>query len=401
MANIQKLTYPYFTDGSTQLNAQNLNPIISKINEMIEAINSGVTPTPTQTVATPTISISGTTATISCSTSGATIYYTTNGNTPTTSSTQYSSPITLSGACTIKAIAVKSGMNNSSVASKSYTPGSINAPRIDIEGTAIIMSADDGATIKYTTDGTTPTSSNGTTYTHAFSESANKTVKAIAILNGNSSSVVTKNYTAPSEEATKPTVVIENGKLIITGYPSDVLLYTLDDTLPSDGSATVYTEPVTLSGACVIRVRAKKSSATVYSYQVMLNYTGSEVLVATIPEADRIDRARVLRNGSTDSVLKLNTSQYAFLRFYPIVSGEKYTMRHKQSTVGNAYYGYIQQIPQEVTGEMEVSGKLPTQDASQNDARTITIDSAENFPYVVTCNGEESDASVMFIHVIK
>lgn len=122
MSNIQKLTYPYFTDGTTQLNAANLNPIISKMNEMIEAINSGATPTPTQTVATPTISISGTTATISCSTSGATIYYTTNGNTPTTSSSVYSSAITLTQSCTIKAIAVKSGMTNSSVASKTYTP---------------------------------------------------------------------------------------------------------------------------------------------------------------------------------------------------------------------------------------------------------------------------------------
>ena len=122
MADIQKLTYPYFTDGTTQLNAANLNPIIAKMNEVIDKVNGGVIPT--QTVATPTISISGTTATISCSTSGATIYYTLNGNTPTTSSTQYSSPITLSDACTIKAIAVKSGMNNSSVASQSYTPSS-------------------------------------------------------------------------------------------------------------------------------------------------------------------------------------------------------------------------------------------------------------------------------------
>lgn len=122
MADIQKLTYPYFTDGTTQLNAATLNPIIAKLNEVIDQVNSGVGPTPTQTVATPTISISGTIATISCSTSGATIYYTLNGNTPTTSSTQYSSPITLSGACTIKAIAVKSGMNNSSVASSEYVP---------------------------------------------------------------------------------------------------------------------------------------------------------------------------------------------------------------------------------------------------------------------------------------
>lgn len=126
MADIQKLTYPYFTDGTTQLNAANLNPIIAKLNEVIDKVNGGVTPT--QTVATPTISISGSTATISCSTSGATIYYTTNGNTPTTSSTQYSSPITLSGACTIKAIAVKSGMTNSSVASQSYTPSSQRSP---------------------------------------------------------------------------------------------------------------------------------------------------------------------------------------------------------------------------------------------------------------------------------
>lgn len=47
MADIQKLTYPYFTDGTTQLNAANLNPIISKMNEMIEAINSGATPAAT------------------------------------------------------------------------------------------------------------------------------------------------------------------------------------------------------------------------------------------------------------------------------------------------------------------------------------------------------------------
>ncbi len=122
MADIQQLTYPFFTDGTTPLNASNLNQIVAKINELVVKVNGGVTPT--QTVATPTIFISGTTATISCSTSGATIYYTLNGNTPTTSSTQYSSPITLSGACTIKAIAVKSGMNNSSVASQSYNPAS-------------------------------------------------------------------------------------------------------------------------------------------------------------------------------------------------------------------------------------------------------------------------------------
>lgn len=118
MANIDKLNYS-FVDGQTTIHDYHLNDMVGKINQLIDAVGGS---TPTQQVATPAISISGTTATISCSTSGATIYYTLNGNTPTTSSTQYSSPITLSAACTIKAIAVKSGMTNSSVASKSYTP---------------------------------------------------------------------------------------------------------------------------------------------------------------------------------------------------------------------------------------------------------------------------------------
>lgn len=126
MANIDKLNYS-FVDGQTTIHDYHLNEFVDRINKLIDAVG-GDTPTPTQTVATPSISISGTTATISCSTSGATIYYTLNGNTPTTSSTQYSSPITLSAACTIKAIAVKSGMNNSSVAIKSFTPSSQRSP---------------------------------------------------------------------------------------------------------------------------------------------------------------------------------------------------------------------------------------------------------------------------------
>lgn len=120
MANIPKLNYS-FVDGQTAIHDYHLNDMVDRINQLIDVVG-GVTPS--QTVAAPVIYISGSTATISCSTSGATIYYTLNGTTPTTSSTQYTGAITLSSACTIKAIAVKSGMNNSSVASKSYSPSS-------------------------------------------------------------------------------------------------------------------------------------------------------------------------------------------------------------------------------------------------------------------------------------
>ena len=58
--------------------------------------------------------------TITCATEGATIYYTTNGNNPSSSSSVYSTPITISETTTLKAIAIKDGVS-SSVASATYT----------------------------------------------------------------------------------------------------------------------------------------------------------------------------------------------------------------------------------------------------------------------------------------
>ena len=76
-------------------------------------------------VSTPTFSPAAGTYTsaqsvsISDATSGATIYYTTNGTTPTTSSTEYTGPITVSSTETLQAIAVATG--DSAVASAAYT----------------------------------------------------------------------------------------------------------------------------------------------------------------------------------------------------------------------------------------------------------------------------------------
>lgn len=58
--------------------------------------------------------------TLSSETDGATIYYTTDGTTPTASSSVYSSAIPVSSTTTVKALAVKDGMNNSDVASATY-----------------------------------------------------------------------------------------------------------------------------------------------------------------------------------------------------------------------------------------------------------------------------------------
>ncbi|MBI3488001.1 MAG: chitobiase/beta-hexosaminidase C-terminal domain-containing protein, partial [Acidobacteria bacterium] len=81
------------------------------------------------TVAAPTFSpaagtyASAQTVTLSTATTGAAICYTTDGSTPTAGSTSYTGPIQVLASQTIRAIAVRSGWTNSSVASAAYTIG--------------------------------------------------------------------------------------------------------------------------------------------------------------------------------------------------------------------------------------------------------------------------------------
>jgi len=81
----------------------------------------------TPVVATPTFSPAGGTfssaqaVTIQDATPGAALYYTTDGTTPTTSSTPYVGAVNVASSTTLKAVAVKSGAANSAVASATYT----------------------------------------------------------------------------------------------------------------------------------------------------------------------------------------------------------------------------------------------------------------------------------------
>jgi hypothetical protein len=61
------------------------------------------------------------------------------------------------------------------------------------ESTTVSMSGPDGAEIRYTTDGSTPTAES-TLYSEAITLSDSTTVKAIAIKDGNSSQVSTKEF---------------------------------------------------------------------------------------------------------------------------------------------------------------------------------------------------------------
>lgn len=91
----------------------------------------------TTPAATPTFSpVAGTyvgtqTVTITCSTPSSTIYYTTNGSTPSTGSPVYTSPLTVSASQTIQAIATAAGFTQSATGSAAYV---INAAAVNKVG---------------------------------------------------------------------------------------------------------------------------------------------------------------------------------------------------------------------------------------------------------------------------
>ena len=63
------------------------------------------------------------------------------------------------------------------------------------ETTQVTMSAESGATIRYTLDGSTPTASTGQVYSSPVTLSATTTVKAVAVKDGVTSSVTSRTYT--------------------------------------------------------------------------------------------------------------------------------------------------------------------------------------------------------------
>ena len=170
----------------------------------------------TQTVAAPVFSpaagtyTSAQSVTITSATSGAEIRYTTDGSEPTTSSSLYTAPLTISTTTTVKAKAFKSGMTASVTATATYTISStqtVASPVFNPAGgtytstqSVTITCATSGAQIRYTTDGTEPTASSAL-YSAALTISSTTTVKAKAFVSGMSSSAtISQTYTINSAQ---------------------------------------------------------------------------------------------------------------------------------------------------------------------------------------------------------
>ncbi|MDD4223854.1 MAG: chitobiase/beta-hexosaminidase C-terminal domain-containing protein [Candidatus Cloacimonetes bacterium] len=126
--------------------------------------------------------------TISCSTAGASIRYTTDGNDPTTASTLYTGPVNINSGTTLKAKAFKGNWLPSNIATATYTISipavatPVISPAAGDHMTSVAVSiscASSNVDIRYTTDGSTPTTSS-LLYSIPFTLTESATVKAKA-----------------------------------------------------------------------------------------------------------------------------------------------------------------------------------------------------------------------------
>jgi len=246
----------------------------------LQSGNTIVTVTENNTkVATPTASpTTGTYSTtqnvaLSCTTAGATIRYTTNGSEPTSSSTQYSTPIQVAVTTTIKAKAFKPGLTDSDTAIFTYTikvatPTASPTPDTYSSTQNVALSCTTaGATIRYTTNGSEPTSSS-TQYSSPIQVAATTTIKAKAFMTGLADSdTASFTYTIQPKVATPTTSPTpgtysstQNVTLSCTTVGATIR-YTTNGSEPTS-SSTQYSTPIQVAATTTIKTKAFMTGLT-------------------------------------------------------------------------------------------------------------------------------------------
>jgi len=197
-----------FLDSRTYLSRNTtINSVV--INDQTTSIPSDLLTNIQLTVLSPVISpasdnyLTPQTITLTCATADASIYYTTDGSVPSnTNGTIYTAAFNIAASTVVKAIAYKTGMVKSNVATAGANsnvppPMPISSP---MPGTfpnaalsVILTTPTPGATIRYTTDLSVPTLANGMTSPSpamiAIPAGSTTTIKAIAV-NGSAISPV-------------------------------------------------------------------------------------------------------------------------------------------------------------------------------------------------------------------
>jgi hypothetical protein len=253
------------------------------------------------------------------------VYYTTNGDVPTTGSTLYSTPLDINSAITLKALALRTGYDNSEIASASYTQAATTAlSDITISGTpasytfasgtyeyAGVTLANSVSSITVTPTGAGVITVNGTIVASesasgaiSLTENTEKTITVIATEEGKIAKTytikVTRNGTQASPTFSLAAGAVAYGSTVtITSAGATNIFYTTDGTEPATsvtGTTLAYADALTIDVAKTVKAIAVKT-----------DWANSAVVSATYTQASATPpSAVVLSVGSTAPVGGVN-----------------------------------------------------------------------------------------------
>jgi len=214
--------------------------------------------------------------TISSVISGATIRYTTDGNVPSaTIGTVYTGPVSVSASEILQAFILVNGVSDSTVASAIYT---INLPQVATPTfspgsnefytsaqTVTISTTSNGASIRYTTDGSNPSETHGTLYSGPVT-ALNITLLAIAYQNGVADSTVSGGsyilqHATPTFSPAGGTYTSGQTVTITSTTSGSFFRYTTDGSTPSDDNhgdvnGTLYSDPIHIGNNTIVQAYA-------------------------------------------------------------------------------------------------------------------------------------------------
>lgn len=190
----------------------------------------------------------------------ASIHYTTNGGTPSSSSTKYTGSIPITSSVVIRAVVV---WNNQTSSASSFGALWVRPPIVRINSAGFVTMSGTG-TIYYTCTGYDPTTG-PSVYSGGFLAPNGYVVNAWCLVGGVTSTVVTKTVTV-NVRPPSLSIARADGRATLTQNLSEAearILYTLDGSTPSMSNGNIYAAPFYVPDATTLKAVAVLSG--VYS----------------------------------------------------------------------------------------------------------------------------------------